>query len=208
MLGFVKKINKMLSTSSEVVTIKASFPLELHDIIDRLFTSVKIKSKHKTSSIGPVKLRTESLMILNRVYYDEIEDIDSPKYSEVERLILYSIFSRHSNGYIRQIALRKIIKSNYYWTVPFLVTLMGDYVFEIINDINEDFDNINQQNLALFISQNKEYYKKTKDRLISYWSCYYRLRFPAKIKGVKVLMEDRYPGLQLIDKVKRSTGQY
>ncbi len=56
---------------------------------------------------------------------------------------------------------------------PFIVRLLGSYVIEIMEDI-EDSLHKNLGVMAGFVEQNPAYWNLTKQRVASYWSEYFR----------------------------------
>lgn len=98
--------------------------------------------------------------------------------SEETRLRIYCSYTRHHDGYLREKYLNKILDSNSPIVVPYIFQLCGEYVVELIQFIFENKERIDQSNLARFIQANSVYYQKTRDRMISYWDCYYRHQSP------------------------------
>lgn len=141
-----------------------------------------------------VSVNDEVLQIPLRIYFDQTISRGKMEYglTDIQQLILDCIYTRHHDGYVRQERLERLIYSDQDWVVPFKIQLLGEYVFEIIKVLNE---NINEKNISLyqnFILENKEYWCKTKDRVISYWNVYYKQHFPER---------SGYPGFQIIKKL-------
>jgi len=99
---------------------------------------------------------------------------------QVQQDIVNCIYSRHYNGYVRQKCISKIIASKYGWTIPFIIQIIGEYVIEILEDINNNINSLDEINLRNFLLSNEEFYKVTKDRVASYWNYYYRVQYRKK----------------------------
>lgn len=182
--------------------IKQAFPKEIRESINILLSKFKIETEHTSLGSDLFIIKGEEVSIPQRIYY-KAPDLNSlAAYTAIEKDIINGLFSRHFDGYIRQKALQNLLASDNYWVTPYIVQIMGEYVIEILFDLNEGFELLNKKNVIGFIKENPTFYSKTKDRVASYWDCYYRLKFPNKIRGVKVKKEDRYVGFRLMDKIE------
>lgn len=139
-----------------------------------------------------VILDGELLTIPYRIYLNEPEIEKEQSLTDRQKSILNCIFLRHHNGYIRQSRLEKI-EQNEYWQTPFIFQLLGEYVLEIIEVLDEQFDDSKLENYKRFVNENSKYYQQTESRMISYWNEYYRSRFP-KLK--------HYVGRIIFDQLK------
>ena len=139
-----------------------------------------------------VKLDGELLTIPYRVYFNEPELENERTLTNRQKSILNCIFLRHHNGYIRQSRLEKIENSEY-WVTPFTFQLLGEYVIEILEVLDEQLDDNKLENYKRFVTENPKYYQQTQSRMISYWNEYYRRRFP-KLKN--------YVGRIIFDQIK------
>jgi hypothetical protein len=124
-----------------------------------------------------VLLEGEHLSIPNRLYFNEPELEKEQKLTNSQKVILNCIYLRHHNGFVRQNRLEKI-NSNEYWITPFTFKLLGEYIFEILEVLDGQFDNNKLENYKRFAIENPKYYQQTESRMISYWNEYYRRRFP------------------------------
>jgi hypothetical protein len=94
------------------------------------------------------------------------------------RLRVYCNYTRHHDGFLREKCLKKILGANSMIVTPYIFQLCGEYVEEIIRIIFDNKDQLNELHFQEFIRSNHSYYKKTRDRMISYWDCYYRHQYP------------------------------
>lgn len=129
------------------------------------------------SEFQTVNLDGEVLTIPYRVYFNEPEREKELTLTSRQKSILNCIFLRHHNGYIRQSRLEKI-DDNGYWLTPFTFQLFGEYVFEILEVLDEQLDDNKLENFKRFTIENPKYYAQTESRMISYWNEYYRHKFP------------------------------
>ncbi len=129
----------------------------------------------------------DSIRIYSRIYNPEPDAISIGSLTVIQLLVLSCIYTRHHDGYIRQKYLNKIIENEKYWTVPFVVVLLGEYVVEIIEVARESIKKDNAL-YKKFITENPAFWEKTKERMISYWNEYYRKSYRNK---------DVYPALDI-----------
>ncbi|PHQ79703.1 MAG: hypothetical protein COB66_06330 [Coxiella sp. (in: Bacteria)] len=69
------------------------------------------------------------------------------------------------------------------------VTLLGEYVIEMLFVIYENLNNLDLEPYKNFIFNNQEFYCLIKQRVASYWNCYYRWNYKDKkdYVGFKIL---------------------
>lgn len=151
-----------------------------------------IKEFVSSESIN-VQLDGVSILIPSRIYFNEPEAHLENQLNYKQKMILNCIYLRHYNGYIRENRLRNMIDTNEYWSIPFTIQLLGEYVYEIIEVLDSHINKNTLDNYCKFIDENPKYWQKTESRMISYWNEYYRYRFP-KIK--------EYKGYELVEKIK------
>ena len=188
---------------TEFEIIQKAFPVEIREEVNSLLTKFTIETKHSTQGFETVVIGEEKFEIPYRIYYNPPYSLVNSKFTQKEQEILNCIFSRNENGYIRQKAIQNIIASSNNWTLPYIVRVIGEYVIEILNDINNNFETINKSNLISFVQQNPKLYNQTRSRISSYWDCYFRRQFPEMLKGIRVPEEQRYVGFQLLSKIDK-----
>ena len=54
--------------------------------------------------------------------------------------------------------------------------LVGEYIVEILELIEQHLHRLDRRVYADFISENEKFYDATRSRVVSYWNCYYRQR--------------------------------
>jgi hypothetical protein len=88
-------------------------------------------------------------------------------------LTLNCIYSRHHNGFVRQRHLENLLAADDEWVVPFVLQLLGEYVLEIVQQLQSNLAKLAGPQFSNFTDENPEFVERTKSRIISYWNCYY-----------------------------------
>ncbi|MDP8171593.1 hypothetical protein QJU96_09895 [Pasteurella skyensis] len=139
-----------------------------------------------------ISFDNEILHLPSRIYFNEANDDNLTKQ---QKQILYCIYTRHHNGFVREKYLKKI-EVIQIWQIPFVIQLLGEYVIELFPIIE---NKINKNNFFLFkkfIAENEFYFYQTECRIASYWNEYYRRTYP-KLK--------EYIGYKIKEKLKTNT---
>ena len=121
-----------------------------------------------------VCLNGDILEIPYRIYNDVPNFSQLNNLSPQELSIIYCLYSRHFDGYIRQEMIKKLIEIEFQdFMIPYVFLLVGEYVVEIINDIYP-FIEKNKEFFIDFINNNHDLTTLTYQRMVSYWNEYYR----------------------------------
>ena len=134
----------------------------------------------------------EKILVPRRLRYSEAQSASSND-GRVAQMVA-CLQTQSSNGFDRQRALRSLLPAVQPWSAPFVVTLIGEYVVEIIEDIAGATTPSNVDAMISFISENCDYWELTKQRVASYWNVYYRHKY-TKLS---------YPGFQLVRTLETS----
>lgn len=172
-----------------------SFPEHLKSDVLIVFKVIPLESKHSFSLISAhfyeVMVNEEKLKIPVRIYFDEPKQHEESQLTERQKNILNCIYTRHHNGFIREKRLNKIVENPAKWKIPYVVQLMGEYIYKILLIIDKK---VNKNTLPFFIdfkNENPKYWQQTESRMISYWNVYYRNTYP-KLKaylGFKIMSQ-------------------
>lgn len=172
--------------------LQKSFPFHLASDIEIICKIIQFNSvfgpnelRHRYYSFN---LSGDKIQIPPRIYVDEV---NFEHLSEIQKILLGCYFTRHHNGFIREKYLRKVITTQWEWVIPFVILLLGEYVVEILDVIYEHLDNLDLSLYRKFIENNMDFYIVTKQRMISYWNCYYRGQYR---------LED-YVGFKIVNKL-------
>lgn len=124
------------------------------------------------TNVQEVIVGGERLLIPTRIYFNEPHSWEESTLNELQKVILNCIYLRHHDGHVRQSRLNSLYSKNYYFVVPYAFQLLGEYVVEIVNDLDSFIDNTNIQLFRRFIAENSEYSALTRARMTSYWGQY------------------------------------
>jgi hypothetical protein len=100
------------------------------------------------------------------------------------------LLTRSTDGQIRQIALQRILPTSDSWVIPFIVLLAGEYVIEIIEELQEALPQLYRPAYANFVLENRPTMRDLRSRANSYWDRYYRQTYPDRRS---------YPGLVVLN---------
>lgn len=148
-----------------------------------------------------VRVEGEDVEIPYRIYNPEPPRRRTDALVGTRRDVLASLYTRHHDGHVRQRQLRRIVHLTHAWVAPFVVQLIGEYVVEILLDIQEALreldveDSPQRHQYGTFVADNPAFVDLTAQRVLSYWNCYYRYAYPER--------ED-YPGFSLISSLRRA----
>ncbi|MET9934584.1 MULTISPECIES: hypothetical protein [unclassified Streptomyces] len=181
----------------------AAFPARLADDVRSALAFVP------DARLGPaepfqVEVQGEIVAIPSRIYNEEPELGLERSLTGAQQLILHCLYSRHSDGRVRQRCLEQIVSSSEPWVVPFVVQLVGEYVLEILEAIGQGLPGLAVPGSAQrrlygeFISRNAVFFARTERRVVSYWSCYYRWKYSAF---------GTYPGCALVEEFRAAASE-
>lgn len=129
--------------------------------------------------IGPVTLRGEVVRIPSRIYFAEPSVGTVQHLTDRQKTILTCLLTRHDNGFVREKMVRQLLLQDAdFWTAPFVVQLLGEYVLEIILAVQEGIQPKHREIYAEFLHENPKFHALTRARVASYRACYHRHPFP------------------------------
>ncbi|MDT0547750.1 hypothetical protein [Streptomyces lonegramiae] len=190
------------TTTENGGALAAAFPSRLADEVHAVLT-VMPKSRHPSMSPFLVRVSGESVAIPYRIHHDEPPAGTEGSLTENQRLILHCLYSRHGDGRIRQRRLERVVGSGEPWAAPFVVQLVGEYVLEILEAIRRGLPDLAVPGSAPwllygdFVARNPAFFRQTERRVVSYWSCYHRHRYP--VFGT-------YPGCLLLESLRAAAA--
>jgi len=141
-------------------------------------------------SIGPIVLNGQQLSIPYRVYVLEPEPNRVSALTKIQQLILSAILSRSNDGFVREKCVGELLRSDEPWIPPFVLQLLGEYVLPIIRVVGDQSTVLKSSEYRRFLIENPAFLQLLKQRIASYWNCYYRAVFP-RLKD--------YPAFQMIE---------
>lgn len=117
----------------------------------------------------------QMIKIPYRIYIDDIETSKIAQLSPVQKEILYCIYTRSSNGYIREKYINELLQLDFdKWVIPFIIKVCDEYVIEILALVYEKLKDRNNDDLKAFCLENKVAICRSYSRMISYWNEFYR----------------------------------
>ena len=157
-----------------------SFPKELEKDVLAVLKIIPPKTSGDPDivlSIDKNEYRLSSAMVSipYRIYVIEPLDKDISQLTDIQKLILYCIYTRNSNGYLREKYIKKILAAPFEdWCIPFIVKLCDEYIIEILYVIYDLLKDRNNDDIKVFCMENKSLLCKSYSRMVSYWNEYYR----------------------------------
>ncbi len=134
----------------------------------------------------------EKLNLPSRVYLDEVPEVKIETLTKQQRWLLYCLYTRHHNGYIREKYVQRLQEeqADTDWVLLYLIELTGEYVREILERIEPILERWPEENLCSFLQANDVYMTRIECRIISYWNIYQRTSYP-------LLGDSAYVGFRL-----------
>jgi hypothetical protein len=133
------------------------------------------------------------LLIPYRIYCADISQNEENTLSDTQKIILSCLLSRHHDGFIRHRAIRSLLNIEESYTIPFKVGAIGEYVIDIIQELDMHITDINIEACRKFVQENPRYWNLIRGRVGSYWGEYYQAYCPWK----------EYPGYKLMKKIEQ-----
>jgi hypothetical protein len=148
-----------------------AFPSSVRTEVNAAVSVLPITEYNEPSAFS-VFVAGEFVRIPYRINHD-VELIDSSGLTGLQKKLLDCILSRHGDGFIREKHLRNVIASRYEWVPPFVIQLLGEYVVEILCAIRDVLPELDESLYRTFLLANPVFFDRTKQRVRSYWYCYY-----------------------------------
>lgn len=157
-----------------MTTLASAFPAALTEDAAAVTALMQPARLGVTSSPWTVAVSGERVEVLGRLYNDEPEqsEVLSPR----QRTILQCIYTRNHDGYVRQKYVQQVIGSTEPWVVPFILEVAGEYLPQILDDINQGLPDLDLY--GQFIRDNPAYFDRLQRRVVSYWTCFWRGDYP------------------------------
>jgi hypothetical protein len=207
------KIFKRNKKSEYKERLTKAFPKKLHSDLNVVlkiipFDNNKVKlydgTIHKVDNLIhenelDLILDNETLTVPYRLYFDEPNSELEKTLTGIQKDILNCIYLRHHNGNLREKRLNLLSDNLEKWTVPFIIQLIGEYVYELLPIIDKKINENTLDFYAEFRDENPKYWLQTENRMTSYWNVYYRHKFP-KMK--------EYLGFIIIERIKKTNAQH
>jgi hypothetical protein len=158
--------------------ITSAFPTVLRDDV-RCAVSILPKPFLSSTAAFRTIVENEVVTVPYRVYYDT-DLINGGGLTPLQQVIIGCVLTRHHNGFVREEHLRRIVSCDYEWIPPFVVQLVGEYVIEILQVLEDSRAALSAKAYSGFLKDNPAFWSTTKRRVVSYWDCYYRRAWPRR----------------------------
>lgn len=161
-----------------------AFPKELNNDLQEVLKIIPNET-YNNASIGCSEnsnnylLNNVIIKIPYRMYFIDVEFPRINNLTDMQKEILYCIYTRSCNGYIREKYIIELLKLDFdYWVIPFIIKLSDEYVVEILEVIYDKLKVRNNDDIKQFCLENKDIINKGYSRMISYWNEFYRSKEP------------------------------
>jgi hypothetical protein len=169
-----------LAAYPEVVKrLQSAFPHSLSAKVEAIAEILPIHRLVPTQhDIGAVSISGEELHIPSRFYSPEPVESSLTDLNSLDLSILACLYTRHHDGFVRLKYVEKLFPREEIWVSPFVLQLLGEYVVEIVEVISQNMSLFPINSYNVFIKENPVFVHLLKQRIVSYWNCYYRSSFP------------------------------
>lgn len=149
-----------------------------------------------------VKIEHEQIHIPARLYVSEVASNRIEQLTSTQQTILYCLYTRHHDGYIREHYLQKLLKTHQQdvWVLVYIIELASEYVRDILEIIVSAIDHWDPSVKRQFVRDHPAYLKRIEDRMISYWNAYYRSISERR-------SEADYPGFKIVKSLRDSASK-
>lgn len=190
--------------------------------IDSALLAAAFPSKHRTSAMlasdkvarnadlkywwgqFAAQVEGETVLIPTRIHFTSRVPA-LPKGNDAW-LFSRALWTRSTNGFERQQAVVDLLQQPSSWSAPFVISLIGSYVIEILDVIFLALTPTQEQLLGSFIAENGAFWETTKRRVTSYWDAYHRLRRNSECGPVFSCGE--YVGFKIVNRLEMAASQH
>lgn len=159
-----------------------SFPKKFNKDLQKVLKVIPQKTD-RNISIGiseekvEYRLENDVISIPYRMYFCDVDPAQIKHLTDTQKTILYCIYTRNNNGFIREKYLKELLKLDFdYWVIPFIFKLCDEYVMEILEDVYENLKGRDNSDFKRFCLENIKTVQKSYCRMLSYWNEFYRIR--------------------------------
>jgi hypothetical protein len=172
-----EKLESVINYPEIVKRLQSMFPDSLSDEVSAILALIPTtRFVLSPDNICTVVIYGEEIHIPYRIYFPEPGETLLNGLNDLELTILACIYTRHHDGLVRLKYLNRLLTVNEAWVSPFVLQLTGEYVIEIIETVSQNIELLPFELYAKFIAENQLFIDVLKQKIISYWNCYYRYR--------------------------------
>jgi hypothetical protein len=163
-------------TAFDAASLAEAFPATLRgEAIQAAERVLRHLHERQWSDFFQVTVGVETVSIPYRLHFSS--DLPSDGETGIIYLMEKCLEARSNDGFQRQRAVQQLLRDVQPWSAPFIMAVIGEYLIEILRDINDALTPQASAALADFICANPRYWHLTRQRVVSYWDVYYRAQF-------------------------------
>jgi hypothetical protein len=110
-----------------------------------------------------LRVGDEMVVLPHRIHNDPAL-IHLDHLTDLQRELIACLLTRHTDGFVREHHLARIIHSRNVWIPPFVVQLVGEYVIEILQVIKQNLRNLDTFTYGKFLRANPDLLATTETR--------------------------------------------
>jgi len=171
--------------------LASAFPVAVRDDVCRALSA--FPTTRLLGDSFSVRIGDEVVKLPRRIHNDPAL-IRFDQLTERQSEFADCLLTRHSDGFVREKHLSRVICVNRIWVPPFVVELVGEYVVEILRIIRRNLPNLDTATYGRFLGANPECLGTIEQRVMSYWNAYYRDQKREEYVGFQLL--EFFRGLQ------------
>lgn len=158
--------------------LQEGFPEKLRDDVNQVAGLIPQYAIEESQQTVEYVQGEQVIKFAYRNYYMDISNFYIETLTEQQKMILHCIYSRNSDGYVRQNHLKSLLLMNYEeWAIPYIVKICDEYVVEIIEMTYEILKQQDTELIRIFCIENRAALCKSYSRMTSYWNEYYRKQY-------------------------------
>ena len=183
--------------SVDVEKVLSIMPLTDEIFVESFGSRYEIKNAIHSENVE-IKIHSETIVLTDRLCFAEPKPELENNLTDTQKQILNCIYTRHLNGYIREKRLKNLLNFDHEWILPFKLQLLGEFVIEILFELDKHITDKNIKQLKQLTLDNKKYWQQTKSRMVSWWDADYRHRNYKNIKD--------YIGYKIMKRINKANG--
>ena len=187
--------SREMLTAMDANMLAAAFPVEhAPAVLSAAQETARLLSPRQWTGRFAVQVASDEVLIPTRLHFasTRLALLESDKAWPFAR----ALQTRSNDGFERQRAARDLLRNTEAWGAPFIVGLIGEYIVEILQDVDDALTPELEQVLGAFIVDNAAFWATTKRRVASYWNAYYRSNWVSDLR--KAYRRHEYVGFDLI----------
>ena len=158
--------------------IAVAFPKELKDDLEKVVSALLYSIKEIEGGERKwIMSDGETVTIPYRIDVSHFRYIAYTDLNERQMAILHCIYTRSLDGFVREGHLKELLRmgaDKYEWAKPYVVSLTGEYVKQILDTMYEKLEREKIPEYRAFCKLNFENTRYLHARMMSYWAEFYR----------------------------------